>query len=272
VEHPAGGIARVIAHARLLRSDGIIVLSGGFSYPGSSFTATLTSKEGDSLSVRGTVVACRHVEGIYHELKIKFGQRIDPHLFIEPAQSGSDEEVATVDLSNLRGKVLHLDDSDADGRLLAHFLRGSGIELKSVLTSEEALAHLGSAMVDIFLCDLNLGAGKDALPVVESATKAGFCGPTVILTAENNPTKLAAVKAAGIEFILPKPYQKNALVQLMIKLHQQVGAISSGQAIYSTLSDQADADEMLAAYVPSIQTLAQDLQKKMIARDLAGVR
>jgi len=271
-EHPGGGVTRIMTTTRTLWFEGMTLLCAGFVHSGSIFKANLKSNDGESMAVMGTVVNCKHIEGVFHEIEVKFNQHIDPNLFIDATQSNNVASAEMVDLSTLRGKVLHLDDSEADARLLVHYLRGSGIELKSVRKAEEALQSLFVTDFDIFLCDLNLGGGTDGITAVKSARENGFCGPIVVMSAETNVSKLAAMKAAGAEHVLAKPYQKNALIQMMVKIHQQVGAIVDGEVLYSTLSDEPETDELLAGYVASTQKTVRDMQKSILARDLSAVR
>ena len=271
IDHPAGGTARLVAHSRLLWSEGMVLLSAGFTYPGSIFTGTLVSSDGESMGVRGRVVDCRHVEGVYHEVEVKFSSRVDVSMFVDaPSNPGGGS--AAIDLPNLQGRVLYLDDSEVDARLLGHYLKGSNIKLKSVRTAAEALAQLRAELYDIFVSDLNLDGGTDGLPVVASARADGFTGPIAVLTAETSPAKVAAVRAAGIDHVLSKPYQRNSLIQMMVTLHQLAGAVGSGEVVYSTLSDQPETEELLAAYVADVRKATQELQKATVSGDFAAVR
>ena len=272
IEHPAGGATKLMTQTRLLWADGMSVICSAFIYTGSVFRSTLTSNGTDSVGVVGTIVSCRHIEGVYHEAEIKFKQRIDPHLFIDPAKTTGADGSTPVDLPNLNGKVLYLDDSESDARLLKHYLRGSAIDLTSVKTAAEALTGLKTSIYDIFLCDINLGGGSDGVPVVMAARADGFAGPIVILTAETNATKLAQMKTAGAEHLLPKPYQRNTLIQLMVKIHQQVGAITDGEILYSNLPEEPETDELLSSYVESVKVIADGLLKGMVSKDMTAVR
>lgn len=272
VRHPGGGVTNVLTHTRSIWCEGITAICSGFMHPGSLFKTALPSRNGDPLSVSGSVVECRHVEGPFHEIEVKFDQRIDPHLFIDAARSKTGESATPIDLPNLCGKVLHLDDSEADARLLMHYLRGSAIDLKSVRNSADAVECLRKTVFDIFLCDFHLGGGDDSIAVVKTARAEGFAGPIVMMSAETNAIKLAAMKAVGAEHVLAKPYQKSALVQMMVKLHEQVGAITDGEVIYSTMGEEPEIDELLANYVSSVQQISECLQSPLIARDLNAVR
>ena len=271
VDHPAGGTARLVAHSRLLWSEGMVLLTAGFIYPGSIFVGSLVSTDGEAMGVRGRVADCRHVEGHYHELEVKFSSRIDVSMFVEAPSDGMGG-TAACELPNLQGHVLYLDDSEIDARLLAHYVKGSDIQLKHVRTAGEALEQLRGGMYDIFITDLNLGGGTDSIPVVTAARAAGFTGPILALTAETSQSKLAALTAAGIDQLLAKPYQRAALLGVMVKLHQMAGAIGPGEVLYSALADQPEMEDLLLPYVSDVATLCKDMQKAIAADDFPTVR
>ncbi|MCW3061653.1 MAG: sensor histidine kinase/response regulator, partial [Capsulimonas sp.] len=254
IEHAAGGIARTACQARLLWRDGIALLSSSFSYAGSACTLLLVSNEGDLMSIRGAIEACRHVQGNYHELKIKFTHSIEPQMFIENNSKGENGNgVSHLDPSHLRANIVHLDDSEADARLLTHHLRDSGITLRSCRTPADALAALKDIeMADIFLCDLNLGNGKDSIPVIRDARSGGFTGPIVLLTAEHQPGKLESAKQAGVDVVLAKPFTREALMNVIVRLHHQVGAIA-GDTLYSTMSEHPDVADLVGSYVTEMK-------------------
>lgn len=272
IEHPGGGFAKVTSHPISLWCEGIYVLMSGFTYPGSSCSVLLTTKDGESFSTKGVVASCQHVERVLHSVEIKFAQRVDPHLFIDTPRNASGDPVTQIELPNLHGKILHVDDSEFDAKLLAHQLRGSNIELKAVKTPQEALTAFESAMFDIVLCDLNLGAQHDSAGLIQSLRSAGFLGPIVILSAENHPDKLTAAKVAGASHTLAKPYGRNTLIQTMIRLHQEVGAITTGEVLYSTLGDQDETEELLSDYVKAAKAIAKNIQAGIIGRDFDTVR
>jgi len=272
IEHPGGGSAKFATNPISLWCEGVTFLFPGFAYPGSSCAVLLSSKCGESMLARGTVVACRHVDGVLHVAEVKFSKRVDPHLFVERPAAGAPDATGQVELTHLHGNVLYVDDSEFDPRLLAHHLRGSGIKLTAVKTPDEALAALTEGLHDIFLCDLNLGPGTDAVAVIAGARAAGFGGPIVTLTAENNPARLAAAKAAGAQYLLAKPYQQNTLLQLMAKLHQEVGAVMAPDVLYSTLVDYGDIDDLITNYIKEAKALAHKIEAAVRARDAGLAR
>ena len=65
--------------ARNLSAGGFSCIHGGYLHPGSECQVVLPRREGgDPVAVNGTIVHCRHVEGSYHEVGIRFTEEIEP--------------------------------------------------------------------------------------------------------------------------------------------------------------------------------------------------
>ena len=272
ISHPGGGNKRVAAHSYSLWCEGIGVLHSGFAYPGSSCAIALPTTSRSVHQLMGRVSSCRHVEDTWHSTDIKFTHRVDPHMFIDRAQKSASNNENDVEISNLCGRLLYLDDSEIDHLLMAHYLGGSGVELISMKAEDEAIECLRSSMIDIFLCDLNLGGTHSGVEVVRRAREIGFTGPIAVVSAETSPAKLALAKSAGAEHQLGKPYQRPVLIELLTKLHREAGAIVSGGVIYSALDDQADMEALLKAFVTEAKLLAERIQQGIRSQDFEGAR
>ena len=83
VEQPGGVSTRLSVSPRNISAGGLAFLHGGFLYAGSRCTLRLGLEVEDSMKVGGQIVNCRHVEGILHEVSVKFDLPIDPGLFVE---------------------------------------------------------------------------------------------------------------------------------------------------------------------------------------------
>ena len=90
VEQPGGVITRLSVSPRNLSSGGIAFLHGGFLYVGSKCSLQLSAPATDPIVVSGEIVNCRHVDGILHEVSVKFEKPIDPGLFTQLNKAKSD--------------------------------------------------------------------------------------------------------------------------------------------------------------------------------------
>lgn len=270
VEHPAGGVAKFLAHTAMLWSDGISLLLPGFIYAGSTCTVVLTTQDGESTATRGIVTSSKHTDGLHHATDVRFLNAIDPLDYVDP--TGESGNSAEVDMKCLQGRILHLDDSLVDRKLLLHCLRGTSIEVTSVSTGAEAIKAITESAFDIVMCDLNLGAGCDSVQVIGELRERGFAGPLVVVTAESREAKLDPPKHAGATEFLGKPYTQDILIQLMVKLHRQIKAIAPAEMLYSTLSGQGDSNDMVLEYISATLKTARDLKAAVAADDLETVR
>jgi hypothetical protein len=88
VLQPGGGTTPMIVASRNLSTSGIGILSEGFLHRGSKCVVALIALDGQSTSVPGIVVHCRHIRGRVHEVGVQFDAAIDVALFLKPEASG----------------------------------------------------------------------------------------------------------------------------------------------------------------------------------------
>jgi len=271
-QHPGGSVSRMLVCSRNLSVGGMSFFHGGFLHPATICKLVLRKLNGQPQPVSGIVVNCRLVEGSIHEVSIKFNERIDPLLFVRLAQPFGGQADG-VGQPSLCGKVLHLDDSKMEIKLLEHHLRTTGIELKSAQTMEAALAALPNKF-DVFICDLNI-AGVDGIEAITKVKAGGFTGPIVLLTAETNSDRVTAAAAAGAEHILTKPYEASALLELLAKLlPKQAEAAKPADLppIFSTMGEQSDMADLLVDFVDEAKSASQKLEAAMQAQSMKDIR
>ena len=97
VQHPGGGAGRFLVCSRNLSAGGIGFIHGGYLHPGSECSILLRDRDGSPMALAGKVVYCRHLNGRYHEIGIKFSERIDPVRIlgstVTPGERGDGESI-----------------------------------------------------------------------------------------------------------------------------------------------------------------------------------
>ena len=124
-------------------------------YEGTECKLLMTRLDEITVPITGRVVSCRHVEGTLHEIGIKFDRRIDPRSYFRGAD-GEGGSADSVELPDMGGHLLYLDDSPMDLKLLAHHLKPTSIDLKTSGTIAEAMQMMKDHSFDFIFCDLNL--------------------------------------------------------------------------------------------------------------------
>lgn len=255
VEHPAGGVSRLLLASRNLSAGGIAFIHGGFVYPRSRCKMSLIRLDGQNQLLTGTIVNCRHVQGLLHEIGLKFDRRIDPHQFVRLAVTHTVAPTDRVELSDLHGRILLVDSSEADRALLAYHLRGSGIKLIPVGTPGAALDTVKQHIIDIIMTELHVD-GHDGVDLISRIRATKFRGPIVAITAEVDQKRIVQAREAGAGHVLTKPYDPEDLQRLLIQLHRKIGAVLTQSVLYSTIDDQPEMEPLIAQYIEQTRRAA----------------
>lgn len=87
VEQPRGGTTFLSVSPRNISAGGVAFLHGGFLHTGSRCTLRLGPQPKGIVEIAGEIVNCRHIEGLLHEVSVKFDRPIDPSLFVRIDES-----------------------------------------------------------------------------------------------------------------------------------------------------------------------------------------
>jgi len=124
--------------------------------------------------------------------------------------------------------VLVVDDSSVMRRMVARSLALSGVpphEVREAGDGDEALRLIREQYVDIVLCDLHMPV-MDGLELVKrmSSDTATADVPVVIVSSERSAGLIAELEELGVRGFLRKPFQPEALGQLVREVLRLPGA------------------------------------------------
>lgn len=123
-------------------------------------------------------------------------------------------------LHSARWSILIVEDHNELGLALAHGLRGAGFRTHLVRTCKEGKSLIGADRFDLLLTDMRLG-GCSGVDLCEMARKHDL--PVIIITGEASREEVAQAVNAGASMVLIKPFNVEALIQLIeqeIRKHQ----------------------------------------------------
>jgi len=124
---------------------------------------------------------------------------------------------AELDLEALR--VLIVDDSGHSRRFLRRVLENLGIEqFLEAENGRQAIDLLGANMVDLVITDYNMPE-MDGKQLIEHIRSQGWQSsvPILMVTSEQNTSRLAAVEQAGVSAICDKPFEPSTIKALIEK-------------------------------------------------------
>ena len=273
IEHPGGGSMKISVWSRNLSVSGIALVGDLFILPGSRCSLALISCEAEQVLVQGRVVHCHLVKGRVHEMGVKFDQAINLASFI-PADA---MPAIASQPADMQGHVLLLNPSLLEQKLFKHCIHDTRITLKAVGEPPEAVEALRSTSkaghFDIFVCDMSLSnESPDGISVVREVRDAGFCGPIIKVSSEPDDARITAAKAAGANYIVPKPYTPQAMLAVLQRAHEDSGIVVRPELLVSSRPDQIAIAELLQAFQDEIKAHADGIQKSVEAADVVALR
>ena len=230
------------------------VLHTGFLHIGTKIEVTLARRAGGDDVIHGTIVYCVHVAGSFHHLGVRFDQKINPQHYVSRESLEQAEGNGTP--TTLAGKLLHFDDSEVDRKLLAHYIKGTKIELTSMTSSENIVDAIKQNAFDLVLCEGNFKQTTGEA-LIANLRAAGYAGRVIIITSETAPDRLRGLKQAGATGMLGKPYDQTKLFSLIGPFLKRASADSN---VVSALAAQPEMKSLIERYVANVQQLANDIE------------
>lgn len=213
VQDESGARRSLVMAPRNMSTGGMGLLHGGFLHPGGLCVLVLRDVRGRAAQVSGKVVRCTHLKGTIHDIGVRFDAPVNPRDFFIFAGNEYLFNAEHVDPARLIGRVLVIDDSRSDQRLISHLLRDTALEFEYAMSGEEGLRmldeHPAIAMVDFVLPDM------DGISLVTEARSRGCVVPMILISGHADQEVRYAAIAAGAKEMLFKPLDEPQMLKAM---------------------------------------------------------
>jgi CheY-like chemotaxis protein len=271
VEQSGGGGASSSAVVRVacrnLSRGGISILHGAYIHPGSAVTIFLINRNRVPTPIPGSIVRCRHVRGMVHEIGIKFTLPIDTREFVKRDPFSDCFSLEHVQPADLAGTVVAIDDSPMDLKLIQHYLRETQLRVRPASGKDEALALIAQGC-DLVLCDYDLGEAT-LVDVVAEMRARGVSTPVIAVTADTSVQTRDRLIAAEASALLSKPMSQDLLLRALAEF-LVVG--SRAEALRSTLAGDDPNAVLVEAFVQQARQFGKRLTECIQRDDTATAR
>lgn len=209
--HPGGTISTLRVISRNISRGGVSLLHTAFVHPGSSCKVTLPKATGVTATLPGVIRRCEHRGGKLHELGIRFNDPIDLRQFIPLRREQTLLSFEKVDPAKLTGRILLVEDSALDVKILQHFLRETQLRIQvvnSIATAFEALKE----PFHLILCDWQLGEERGTR-LIAQARDQGIDTPAIMIAADPAGLIEDGLWDLSNTWYLAKPIQQDQLLR-----------------------------------------------------------
>lgn len=266
VLHHIGGAVTTKMVPRDISSLGVGLLHTAYMHVGTRVTVRLRVIGGGATEHHGKVVRCMHRGGKLHHLGMLFDDPIDPSRYEASIAERERFAVEQVNTNDLKGSLLHVDDSAVDRELLAGLLANTALRVTAAKSAAEARAKIGRSRWGVVVIDQHLsdGLGTELIPVLR---EAGCRSPMVLLTADDSPATRVTLEASGADAVLFKPMQARVVqstLASLLTIPQRDGTS------VSTVEPSDPIYELVPGYVASVQAKAEILEAAVSSKDRAA--
>jgi CheY-like chemotaxis protein len=220
LRHPGGSEVELVLASRNISRGGVAFLHNGYVHKGSACTVQLPVADGPATPLTGVVTYCQHRHARLHEIGVRFDEPINIRKYLSQAIGSDLMTYERIDAQTLVGRVLLVEDSAIDQRIMQHHLRETRLTLTIKSTIEEALKEPLDSFDAVFL-DWNLpdGTGSEVLRALRAK---GTACPVCFITADS-----AGLIAEGLwnppeSWMLAKPFSATQLLQTMAEMLDDV--------------------------------------------------
>lgn len=289
ITNPGGNQVYYSVIPRNLSRRGIGFLHGQFLYPESRCSINLHTREDEDVTIEGTIIRCRHLTGMVHDVAVGFNSPVDLTSFVKLTADELKvhaEEVES-DIANGHiqsgqvgiGTVLLLDSFKPDSRLYRSFLERVGYECHEAGDVQEAIEVINNQKVDVAVIDV-CGESESGIDRLGQVIDAGFDGPILVISVDNNEELEQSVLSAGAQKFLPKPIDVETFTDRINLMAGHGSTLIEGDLIVSSLGHDETMAPLLHEFVSesketvgkirSAVSSSDNDQLKLICRQLKG--
>ncbi|MDX2118423.1 MAG: response regulator [Planctomycetota bacterium] len=228
IVHPGSTTVQISVACRNLSCGGISVMHSAYVHLGSPVIVTLPHPKLGSVDVDGTVSRCSHLRGVVHEIGIKFTKSINARDFVNLDAFTDAFSLEKVNHEELRGCVLHLEDSELDRKLVQHYLRGTQLRVRPCLTIDEAL-KLAQEGCDLVVASVDM-QGMESTDIVAKFREDGVQAPIIVVTNDTTPATRQRIADMRANAFITKPLKQDVLVRAIgefLMVGSQTGSLAT---------------------------------------------
>lgn len=159
--------------------------------------------------------------------------RINLPTAVSTALTGGNTEASAARLSLVRNqtsrKFLVVDDEDNVRELLGELLRGEGYEVAMAEDGGAALALLDAGEFDAVFTDVGM-PGMSGWELAQAIRRRDDRIPIAVITGWGEAVSLDEQKAAGIDWIVSKPFSFDRIAEIAAEIPRRYGSLTRGVA------------------------------------------
>ena len=280
ITQPNGMVVKHKVVTRNLSRWGIAFVHGQFVYPESGIEMIIPTLDRKAYVIKGSVVRCRHVQGLVHEVAVKFVETIELELFVvlsaeqrerHKLESGDEVGAEADDVAGMaQMRAVVVDEMRSDRKLFALYLSDLDIETIEAVGAAQALNQLMRDPVDLIIVDSNLGEQTGAA-LIKRIRDEKIRSMIIAVSADDSPQGRQEMLDAGADEFLYKPFERGQLFAMAGALLGVDEAVQETDPIFSSKASDDGMRPIIEDFVSDLGTYIGKLHQAVTAHDYGSI-
>lgn len=217
------GRSAFLVPTRNLSAQGLAFLHGGFVHENTRVVVQLISRYGSWENVVATVLACRHVQGPIHEIRIRFDRTIDPGLFCADA---------------VKVRVLLVEDDPSQVAIVKHMLTKLYATIDVACDGVQAVEKASSQIFDVLFMDMDMPV-LDGFEATRQLRARGYTGHIIAMTGMSESEDRVRCLEAGCDQYVAKPIRLENIAGVLesFKKEPLISSLANDPSLTSLIDD-----------------------------------
>lgn len=266
IEHPGGSKVRIPIVTYNISASGAGLATRVYLHRLTPITLELITHDGEVALVHGKVQWCEYYENVVHRTGIRFDEKIQPRLFVDPEvwiREATDESDSAWKNERV---ALHVDDDELEANAISMLLKNANFKCESTETMGQAADLVQGHSYDLVLLSDTLDE-VDGAEAVSRLRTCGYSGPIIVL-AESAHKREDVFSGLGVNAIMSRPVQLVPLMSTLRDVFEQGSMLCGTQPVYSSLTAAQCTTESLEKYLELTKKCAAQLNEVLKTDDL----
>ncbi len=257
--HPGGSTSELTVCSRDISSGGISLLHSAYVHKGTACNVVLEKPGSGRVNIPGKVVRCIQLAGLIHEVGIAFNNRVSLRELLCPEPTEEFFSLERVNPSELKGRVLHVDNTNLGRRLLQAFLNETSLTVQQAGTIAQAVEACKQPF-DVIVAEFSLPDGS-ATALMEALSLKQINIPVIVLLSETNSEIREQFRVRPPAGVLRKPITQDHLQRC---LGEVLLLAKPSETAASATADQ-NRSALIRVFLDELLLQARDLEAALKA-------
>jgi len=267
ITHPGGSTGLSLACITMISQYQVRFFWRGYLHVGTSCELKILAKDNLPMAAKGKVIACRHLDGLDHEITVNVMAEhanqpaidLDRLTFSVDARRRLEEHYQ--EQEKLDGLVLTVGATGAIFAFSEKTLRNLGLLVKQSSSIDEAIAILEhDSTINLLLVEDYIDYKHSGAELITEMHNRTLCTPVILMTPNPQDPQWHNLPDSVAVIMLEKPFDKFEMLAAVRKA-LSVQSVTDARLFHSVLRGNGEVDSLITSFIAQIPAAIERIEE-----------